>query len=204
MHVVIPVAVEPRNHSLPLALASIHRHTAYHPVTIGHDHGLCSHIPTIQQRARVNAFTNTDLAMRVACETDWISDPFVWSADDIYWLEPAEPIRWALGNLDDAQGDTVYTRRKRDTAELLRGRGLPSFDYESHTPLLIHKAPMLEALTLGGEKRSVYGNLTGEPDIVTADVKLRKHTDPIPDAPWVSTSRPPSTYTHLAASNLNS
>jgi hypothetical protein len=195
MHVIIPVADEPSNPSLPVALASIAEHTDYYPVTVGRDHGLITqHIATVQQPGLTQAFANTDLAVRVACETAWVSDPFILSADDIYWTEPAAPIRWALGNLADAQGSTVYAQRKRATAALLEALGLPTFDYESHTPLLIHKAPMLEALALGGEKRSVYGNLTGLPDHVGPDVKLRRRSEPRPAAPWYSTALPPHRY----------
>lgn len=194
-HVVIPVADEPTNLSLPVALASIHEHTDYFPVTVGRDHGLTAqHIATVQRPGLAHAFANTDTAVRVACETAWVSDPFILSADDIYWTEPAEPIRWALGRLEAAQGSTVYAQRKRATAEMLSRLGLPTFDYESHTPLLIHKAPMLEALALGGEKRSVYGNLTGLPDHIGADVKLRRRSEPRPAAPWYSTALPPHRY----------
>ena len=203
-HVVIPVADEPANPSLPLAIASIHKHTDYIPVTVGKDFGVTpQHIATTQLLGRGHAFTNTDLAVRVACETGWVSDPFILSADDIYWLEPATPIRWALGRLETAQGSTVYAQRKRATAALLQSMGLPTFDYESHTPILVHKAPMLEALTLGGEKRSVYGNITGLPDHIGPDVKLRHATDPLPKAAWVSTEARPTRYPQLMGA-LNS
>lgn len=198
MHVVIPVAVEPRNPSLPHALASIAKHTNYTPVTVGHDTGLCElHIPTTQQPGRVHTFENTDLAIRTACETRWISDPFIWSADDIYWLRPAEPIRWAIGKLEDAQGATVYAARKRHTATILTKFGLPTFDYEAHVPMLVRKAPALEALIHGGSFRSIYGNLTGTPDRVAPDVKLRRRNELLPDTPWVSTAMDPARYTDL-------
>lgn len=199
LHVVIPTADEPRNGSLPYALASIARHTDYTPVTVGHDHGSCDHIPTTQLRGRVNAFTNTDIAIRTACETDWISDPFIWSADDIYWMRPAEPVRWAIGKLEDAEGRTVYVQRKHDTANLLTGLGLPTFDYEAHVPMLIHKPDALDALELGGSFRSMYGNLTGEPEMIAPDVKLRNYSAPLPPAPWVSTHGNPHRYQYLRA-----
>lgn len=203
-HVVIPVADELRNLSLPYALATIAEHTDYIPVTVGKNWGLTElHIPTVQQPGREHYFTNTDKAMRTACDTDWISDPFVWTADDIYWLHPAEPIRWAIGNLEDVQGSTVYAQRKRATAHFLHTRSLPTFDYEAHTPLLVHRTPMLETLNLIAQhpmldKRSVYGNLTGTPDRIAPDVKVRSRADPLPPAPWASTEGNPARWGALA------
>ncbi len=193
--IVIPTAREPRNWCLPYALDSIARHTNYSPVTIGFNpRSAARHIDSAQTGDR---FANTDEAVRLACTRDDISDPFILSADDIYWLHPAEPQRWALGHLGDATGATVYAQRKRDTADLLSHLGLPTWDYETHTPLLIHKAHMLHALTIGGDKRSVYGNLTGQPDHTGTDVKMRNPRDTIPDAPWASTAHTPTRYPHL-------
>lgn len=193
MYVVIPTADEPRNPSLPYALASIRKHTPHTPLTIGKDWGLCEHLPAKQLAGRANIFTNTDNAMRIACE---LGEPFIWSADDIYWLHPAEPVRWAIGKLEDAAGPTVYARRKRATAAWLTDRGLPTYDYEAHVPMLIQPETMLEVLahirvdpTL--DKRSLYGNLTGTPDIIAPDVKVRSRRDPLPDAPWASTALSP-------------
>lgn len=200
MFVVVPTAVEPTNPSFAYAVASIRRHTDYDIVTIGHNVGHEPHIPTKQLKG--NIFTNTDLAMQAACNTPWIGPEFIWSADDIYWLKPAEPIRWAIGKLEDAHGSTVYAQRKRHTAAWLNARGLPTFDYESHTPLLIQPGAMLDVLAYIDrepmlDKRSLYGNLTGEPDIIAADVKVRSRRDPIPDAPWASTDGRPTTWPAL-------
>ena len=203
MHVVLPIAEEPHNPSLPYVLASIRKHTDYIPVTVGKDWGLCDHIHTRQQPGRANVFANTDLAMRVACETDWISDEFIWSNDDIYWLRPAHPIRWAIGWLEDAQGSTVYTQRKHHTAAWLHEHGLLTYDYEAHTPMLVHKTPMLEVLTHITtdpmlDKRSMYGNMTGTPDLVAPDVKVRSRRDPLPDAAWASSTGNPLAWPALA------
>lgn len=193
--VVIPTAREPRNWCLPYALESIRRHTDYAPVTIGFNpRSSTRHIDSPQTRDR---FTNTDEAVRLACTRDDISDPFILSSDDIYWLRPAEPERWVLGNLREASGGSVYAQRKHRTAELLENLNLPTWDYETHTPLLVHKSFMVEALTIGGDKRSVYGNLTGQPDHTGSDIKMRNPTDLLPDAPWASTAYTPTRYPHL-------
>jgi hypothetical protein len=185
MHVVIPVRVG-RNRSLPVALATIARHTDLVPVIIGHNPGFdVQHIRTVQGR---DSFANQETAMLAALDTPGISDPFVWSNDDIYWTRPADPIRWAIGDLIDDTSTGVHGRRKQATLQLIVSLGLPTFDYESHTPLPVQKAGMREALGLGGTMRSTYGALTGYPDRVAPDVKLRTATDPVPDTEWISTS----------------
>lgn len=204
--IVIPVAVERHNLHVDLVLASIARlHPGRRVVLIGELPRLAPvdldilHIPTVQRRGAENVFRNTDLAMRVACEDDRVSPVFIWTADDIYWVRHAEPVRWAIGKLQDAAGSSVYSRRKHTTAALLHDLGFPTWDYEAHTPMLIRKAPMLEALAVGGEKRSVYGNITGTPDTVAPDVKLRHPSDPMPDAAWVSTELALGRYPALHA-----
>lgn len=195
-HIVIPTAREPRNHCLPFALASIAQHTDYTPVTVGFNPR--SKVAHLDSPQTANRFANTDRAVRLACTTEWISDPFILSADDIYWLRPAQPTRWALGTLNNTDDSSEYSRRKAHTAHRLQSLGLPVWDYESHTPLLIWKQPMLKALDLGGDKRSMYGNLTGQPDVIAPDVKMRDRTAPLPDAPWVSTAFKPTQYPALA------
>lgn len=199
MHVVIPVAAEPNNLSLPHVIASIRKHTDYTPITIGHDHHLCDHIPTVQLPGRSNAFKNTANAMRTAIHE--LGESFIWCDDDTYWLRPAQPTRWAIGTLDqDDHGPTIYQNRKHTTWQTLRHLGLPVYDYESHTPLPVNDLDAMNlALNLTGTMRSLYGNLTGEPDIVAPDVKLRRRSDPLPAAPWVSTAGDPMRYTAYAA-----
>lgn len=202
-HVAIPVAVEQSNDALAYALASIATHTDLEPVTIGHDFGLCQHIHTTQNPGVLHARANTNAAMRAACETAWISDPFVWSNDDVYWLQPADPIRWALGMLEDADGSSLNRQRKRETAAILAARGLPTYDYEAHVPMLVDKATMLEVLDIVDtnpnvlEKRSLYGNMTGLPDRIAPDVKLRNPANRHRDTEWASTQDSPERYTQL-------
>lgn len=198
MRVVIPVAVEPRNLSLPHAINSIRKHTDYEPVTVGHDHGLCENIPAEQAPGRANVFANTAHLMQVTIDT--LAEPFIWSADDIYWLRPAEPVRWALGQLECDFGPTIYQKRKHTTWCTLRAHSLPTYDYESHTPLPVtNLAAMNLALNMTGAMRTLYGNLTGDPDTIAGDVKIRSRRDPIPDAPWASSNGNPELWPALMA-----
>jgi hypothetical protein len=127
-----------------------------------------------------------------------LAEPFIWSADDIYWLHPAEPIRWALGQLECDFGPTIYQKRKHTTWQTLRAHSLPTFDYESHTPLPVTNLPAMNlALNMTGAMRSLYGNLTGEPDLIAGDVKMRSRNAPLPDAAWASTAHDPTNYPAL-------
>ena len=195
MFVVIPVANETKNLSLPYAVASIRRHTDYEPVTYGmRDFGLCTHVHVDEPRD--TKFANEARVMRTAI--DKIGDSFIYSADDIYWLHPAEPIRWALGQLENDFGATIYQKRKHTTWQTLRAHSLPTWDYESHTPLPVTDLhAMTIALNMTGAMRTLYGNLTGTPDQIAGDVKVRSRRDPLPDAPWASSNGTPTTWPAL-------
>ena len=195
MFVVIPVANETKNLSLPYAVASIRRHTDYEPVTYGmRDFGLCTHVHVDEPRD--TKFANEARVMRTAI--DKIGDSFIYSADDIYWLHPAEPIRWALGQLENDFGATIYQKRKHTTWQTLRAHSLPTWDYESHTPLPVTDLhAMTLALNMTGAMRTLYGNLTGTPDQIAGDVKVRSRRDPLPDAPWASSNGTPTTWPAL-------
>lgn len=197
MRIVIPVADEPNNPSLPYALASIRKHTDLEPLTVGmKDYGLCDHLRTVEPGGKLRKFTGEPIAMRTAI--DHLGEPFIWSNDDIYWLRPAEPIRWAIGDLTDDHTHTIYQQRKHRTWQTCKTYGLPTWDYESHTPLPVTDLnAMLLALNMPGTMRSLYGNLTGEPDVIAADVKVRSRRDPVPDAPWASTEGRPNTWPAL-------
>jgi hypothetical protein len=158
------------------------------------DYGLCSHVHVDEPRD--TKFANEARVMRKALET--IGAEFIYSADDIYWLQPAEPIRWAIGDLENDFGRTIYQQRKHTTWQTCRAHGLPTWDYESHTPLPVTDLNAMNlALNMTGAMRSLYGNLTGEPDLVAADVKMRRRSEPVPDAPWASTEISPELYASL-------
>jgi len=204
--VVIPVAAERSNSSINWALRSIANwYPGHHVILVGHrprldPHNLTiDHIPTEQTD---DIFANTDLAMQTALDSDLVNDPFIWSADDIYWMRPAEPIRWALGLLDEDQHRTIYGQRKHATAHFLRSHGLPAYDYEAHVPMLIHPNPMHTVLNWCDtdpmlDKRSLYGNLTGLPDHIGSDVKNQSRAAPLPDASWCSTGGNPRAWPAL-------
>jgi hypothetical protein len=188
LHAVIPVRLERVNIELQGCIELIERHTDMQVVTVGHRHpwSVHPHIPTTQGRDK---FLNTDTAMRAACETEWVSDPFVWWMDDVFILEPAPIPDWHMGELPThTERHSQYSTRKVATRQLLEAHDLPTLDYELHTPLLVDKALMLKALSMGGDKRTVYGNLRGT-GVQHEDVKPKRNTE-FPDGAYLSTVTP--------------
>ena len=193
MDVVIPVRPGP-NPQLQLALTTWAQH--YPEATIwliGHDPLVTSslnlqHIPTTQGDDR---FTNTETAMRAALDCDRIPERFVWTNDDIYLLQRHNPPHWHLGPLprtvDEAGIPPRYAARKLQARHTLEAHGLPTLDYELHTPTWIHKTVMEQALSIGGTMRTIHGNLLGNGQH-HPDVKVRAGMA-IPDTPFLSSSR---------------
>jgi len=209
MDIVIPVANEPANHTLPLVLRTLAKHAPQlRVVLVGHvgpyrspfnvgDFAQVGHAIDLEQDH--DYIANTDRAMRAACEDPEVTDPFIWSNDDIYWRRPvglAELVRHSAvsrGPLpprtETARGR--YASLNKKTSLILEERGHPTYDYERHVPLLVHKGRMLEALAIGGSKRSVYGNLVNQyPVALRDDVKVFSASDKMPDLadePFLST-----------------
>jgi hypothetical protein len=144
---------------------------------------------------------NTDQAMRKACESPVVSDPFIWSNDDIYWRRPVS-LEELISHSKVAKGQLpipnpaqpakgLYARLETTTFVILAEHSLQTYSYERHVPLLVHKREMLEALAMQASKRSIYGNLMNvKPEFVRHDVKLFAATDKLPDIeiePWFST-----------------
>lgn len=183
--VVIPVRDRGPWEHLRFALRSIKKNHPARVILIGGrpDWYSGDHLPTAQGRDK---FTNQETAMRVACQTETISDPFVWWCDDHYLLTPAVVPRAARSDWATANG--MYQKRMTAARQLLEAHGLPTLNYELHLPMVIDKFGMMTALDLGGDMRTIYGNLTRYADYEMADVKL-KAKDPWPEGPWVSTSK---------------
>jgi hypothetical protein len=191
MDVVIPVRPAPHNPQLELALQTWAKHFPEATIwLIGHNPSSLNlhHIPTQQGEDR---FTNTETAMRAALNSDRISDPFVWTNDDIYLTRRHNPAHWHQGELphtvDEAGIPPRYAQRKVEARRTLELHGLPTLDYELHTPTWIHKPVMEQALQIGGTMRTIHGNLLGGGQY-HPDVKARPGL-PIPDGPFISSAR---------------
>lgn len=188
---VIPVADEPRNLTLPVVLRTVKAHAPWlMPVLVGDPIGLPSYLedfpngqvlPFIQQHPN-NPVGSTTRMLRAAIESDLVTDPFVWSNDDIYFREPVTlddvytAGATANGRLQDFAKVGRYGMLAHSTLLLLQSPEIarPTWNYERHVPLVVNKVDMLSALTRapGGNPRSLYQNIAlDEPAFVKADVK---------------------------------
>jgi hypothetical protein len=186
---VIPVAEERHNLTLPLALESAQRHMPQVvPVLIGQpmiqryfpgEPG--GYLPFIQNHA--DPIANTTEMLELACYSDneAVSDPFIWSYDDVFWLQPttlaqiSREAAYARGLLQTQPPTDVYGQRAHRSIDILEKEGRPTWNYERHVPLLVRKQEMLQALALGrdGAPRSIYQNLQyDDPAGLKDDVKV--------------------------------
>lgn len=147
---------------------------------------------------------NTTLAMRLAIDSEEISDPFVYCNDDFFVFEQvaSAPV-FARGSLAEiveryraTSNTSPYAAGAAGTLALLERAGFEDpWNFETHTPLLVHKAAMRAALDLVDAasfsvpyKRSIYGALAGlEPEVVK-DPKVFTRYPVMPKGPWLSTN----------------
>jgi len=163
-------------------------------------------VGTIPTRVLGNKYRTVTANMIAACSEPEISDPFLFFNDDMYAVEP---IRW-FGHhhrntmrehiTEYEQGgwrNSLYVQGLRDTLALLQYLGFEDpLCYELHVPIVVWKAPMLEACALEGsiqayQRRSVYGALIELPSTPLADPKVYakgiEAGRPAPTGPWLST-----------------
>ncbi|MFE0545209.1 hypothetical protein [Streptomyces sp. NPDC058891] len=210
LDIVVPVREGPVNQQLRYALRSWeanipHRRvwiTGYRPPWLG---GV-GFIPT--QQAGRTKYANTTLAMRHACRSTEISDPFLYANDDMFVMEPLKSMpvlhRGPVREVEEyyaARASGSYLRGMRETRDLLVQYGHEDpLSYELHVPLLVNKPGMLHALESGRRldvlhKRTAYGNLAQVGGERIADVKVL-HRGPRFDrsTPFLSTM--PDSFTN--------
>src|SRR5690606_26484737 len=119
-----------------------------------------------------NKHRHTNTTLRMACTFPEISDPFTLMNDDFYITQPVQRIPTLnLGTVRNVIhsytrqgfGEASYTRGMKRTLKHLESLGYQDpLSYETHTPLVVHKATMLTALNHGPyQRRTIYGNLHG-------------------------------------------
>lgn len=147
-----------------------------------------------EQYQTANPALNTYTVMNRICETDEVSDDFIWLADDIFIVKPVKEVpTWHRGTIEQridsfkSRRLNHYQKRLITTYKTLRSRGIdePLF-YDMHIPFVFNKEKWL-ALDSSPElkKMSLYGNtyqIGGEYHI---DVKNRKG-DRLPEYEFVS------------------
>lgn len=141
--------------------------------------------------------------LEVACRHSEISDPFIIFNDDMYILEAMNELPVLhLGELTTVIAQhaigSAYRRAMQRTYDRMLELDIgssPLLSYELHTPMLIRKDPMLEALELGAgihgmHNRTMYGNLVRLGGTLSNDFKVYNNDRNIDfDAlPFLSTS----------------
>jgi hypothetical protein len=129
-----------------------------------------------------NKDANIIRKMRITCKNAAISDPFLFVNDDHFFSQDCRAGEFPYyhrGELKAPFASREYPRRLANTRNLLTARGLPTLDYDVHTPILIHQGPFLEVFDAwdwadlegpGVVMKSVYGNSV--PEIAAAGVHL--------------------------------
>ena len=149
-----------------------------------------------------NKHTTTTYSLMAACMADHVSDPFIMFNDDFFVVQPTEFVQYDRGSFSDFTsyyiGKHPYSKYTRGAVETLAFMQALGFEnpvcYETHTPLLVHKAPMLETLEMVIEsgittphKRSIYGNLIGLDSVdIGVDPKIYDDTQVMPDCEVIS------------------
>lgn len=111
---------------------------------------------------------NTHEILTLACNTEEVTDNFIWQADDMYYLRKIYHLPvFHRGYYDDLLGkyayrvSNFYVKRARDTNAYLKSLGIEKpFSYEVHIPFMINKQKWLDLnLEPKYNKLSVYGNV---------------------------------------------
>lgn len=155
------------------------------------------HIPF---RQTIDIAKNTLDILNIAASAKEISHKFVWTADDIYIMNPLKSLPVAhRGTYDDIIAERqskskfsykYYTRRMEMTNERLKSLGvIKPLCYELHIPFLIDKKlwnKVSDMITPQFNKLSMYHNLNNLGGIQMKDVKVRVK-DWVPDGDFIST-----------------
>lgn len=118
-----------------------------------------------------------------ACENPEISDPFIYSCDDMYFLRPtsvhefdfpcamSEP-EWPY----PARARRSWERMLFRTLTKLRDEGFPAYNYSTHIPWVVHKDKFLQAMEIlgtGEQICSAYHNVHFDNPTMVRDTMLR-------------------------------
>lgn len=111
-----------------------------------------------------NKFDNIRKALKVVCNTDRISEDFVFMHDDIYVVEPLTEIKpyysGTLANkISTGKGVGTYHRKIVDVARYLGSLGYKNpLNYEVHVPMPMNRNKLKTIIDTRILERSLYGN----------------------------------------------
>ena len=121
-------------------------------------------------RVSDNPSVDTYHKLKVALESDKVTDNFVWTNDDIYVLQPIDlshiQLPKVIGPLDISKYKGFYRENMQRTIDCLNQLGADCQNYGTHTPVMFNKASWLgliakldEQITQGMLYTSIYFNL---------------------------------------------
>lgn len=131
-----------------------------------------------------NPSVDTFNKLKVALESDIVTDDFVWTNDDIYVLQPIDlshiQLPKVLGPLDTSKYKGFYRENMQRTIDCLKQLGAACQNYGTHTPVMFNKASWLgliakldEQITQGMLYTSIYFNLQ-QPQVTAVTLDWRK------------------------------
>lgn len=191
------------NEQLRHSIRSLTQHLEYRGIhIIGHPPSWFNGRVIKPWRTRTDRHANTTASVKVACLDDEISDTFILANDDFFTFELAREapmfhggsLAAAVDRLDAGKTKSKWSDGARATLRELRSRGIQHpVNWDLHTPLVVHKEAMLEAIDIALSmtaaapwKRTIYGNLALTGGTPTDDVKIHTATD-AGTGPWLST-----------------
>lgn len=197
------------NLELRYSLRTLERNVKHHTVWVFGNAPGWLNLDTVVYRSRMQGgspYASTRGHMGAACNTAEVSDPFLLWNDDFFAMREigAVPVyhRGPLDTLlkENENTKTPWAKGLRETAALMEKRGFTgAMSYDAHLPLVIHKAPMREALRLAKSiradaihLRTLYGAIAELGGIEYPDPKMLRKSDPFPRGEWLSSS--PDTF----------
>ena len=135
-------------------------------------------------RVSDNPSVDTYHKLKVALESDKVTDDFVWTNDDIYVLQPIDlshiQLPKVIGLLDISKYRGFYRENMQRTIDCLKQLGAACQNYGTHTPVMFNKASWLgliakldEQITQGMLYTSIYFNLQ-QPQVTAVTLDWRK------------------------------
>lgn len=155
----------------------------------------------VNRRQVGSPYASVRAHIKAACDTPEISDPFMLWNDDFYLMRPLIEVPvYHRGSLEEvvklAEGlRTPWGKGLKATADFMaKNRMLEgAMSYDTHLPLIVHKAPMREALKRASHVtadavhvRTLYGAIADLGGEYHVDPKMLRKSDPFPPGVWLS------------------
>jgi len=130
--------------------------------------------------ARLSKYHDQISKLLQICDDERISNDFIATADDVFIMEPWQPVNYNRSTLTQhiawRKRFDSYSRSLKFTEQWLKRNGYPTLSYELHSPFIYNKK-LLRSLILklsmkpgaDWQIRSLYGNVYG--------VKTEYHQD---------------------------